>query len=492
MAYWSRKTRLRWDAVPLHASPGSIRPTGAILRPCLVPPMPDPELSSATGSMSTDAMRNAARDSVQGGDAMRARAMYERLLAADDSDVEALNYLAVVAAGHGDLQAALALLERASTAHPGGDATTWRNLGMCALAAGDAARAVTALDRAVTLEPSDAPGHLQRAHALERSGRAREAVAAYLRALGEARRIGQWTSDATTQPGLRGLVQHAVAQVRAGNRDLLAGLMAPLVERHGQHAMRRVARMAANYVGDTADRPADPRQRPTFLYFPGLPAAPYLERELFEWYEPLEEATAGIRREASALLADGARFEPFLGKSAPGAGSSYLAGSGDSRPRWDAHFFWRHGDRYDANCAKASFTAFQLDGLPLGRVPGHGPECLFSILGPGSEIQRHTGVTNTRVVTHLPLIIPRDCAIRVAGVVHEWKPGRCLSFDDTFEHEAWNRSDEIRVVLLFDTWNPHLDEAERDAVSQVVTAIGAFNARGWEPPAAIEPQPPAG
>lgn len=441
--------------------------------------------------MSVEAMRDAARESASDGVTMKARAMYEKLLAADASDVEALNYLAVVARAQGELLAALALLDRAATAHPS-DATTWRNLAMCALAAGDAPRAVTALDRAVALEPSHASGHLQRAHALERTGRQEEAVAAYLRALAEARRIGQWTSDDTTPPGLRGLVQHAVTQVRAGNRDLLAGLMAPLVERHGPHAMRRVARMVANYVGDAPDRPKDPRQRPTFLYFPGLPATPYLDRRLFDWYESLEDATAGIREEASALLADRARFEPFLGESAPGSGSSYLAGSGDARPRWDAHFFWRHGNRYEANCAKAPFSASQLDRLPLGRVPDHGPECLFSILGAGSEIQRHTGVTNTRVVTHLPLIVPRDCAIRVAGVVHEWKPGRCVSFDDTFEHEAWNRSDATRVVLLFDTWNPHLDEAERDAVSQAVTAIGAFNARAWEPPAAAGSQPPDG
>lgn len=443
----------------------------------------EPSTSRSTSNASAcEAMRATARESASQGDAAKARALYEQLLSTDADDAEALNYLAVLAGGRGDLKGARALLERAATAHPS-DATTWRNLGMCALADGDVSGAIGALDRAVTLEPSDAPGHLQRAHALERSGRARDAVAAYLRALAEARRIGHWTSDATTPPGLRGLVQHAVAQIRAGNRELLAGLMAPLVARHGPQAMQRVARMAAGYVGDARERPADSRQRPTFLYFPGLPDTPYLDRHLFDWYAQLEEATAGIRREATALLADGARFEPFLGESAPGAGTSYLAGSGDARPRWDAHFFWRHGTRYDANCAQAPYTARQLEDVPLGRVPGHGPECLFSILGPGSEIQRHTGVTNTRVVTHLPLIVPRDCALRVAGMVHAWTPGRCVSFDDTFEHEAWNRSDDTRVVLLFDTWNPHLDEAERDAVAQLVTAISTFNARAWDPPA---------
>ena len=116
----------------------------------------------------------------------------------------------------------------------------------------------------------------------------------------------------------------------------------------------------------------------------------------FKDYKKRQTATKMLAK----LLADGERFEAFLGEPSPGAGPSYLAGSGSQRPRWDAHFFWRHGRRYDANCSKAPFTAAQLERLPLGKVPGHGPECLFSILGPGSEIQRHTGVTNTRVVTH--------------------------------------------------------------------------------------------
>lgn len=455
--------------------------------PSPMPPMPDSR-SQSSDQTASEGLRVRARDFADGGGAAEAQSLYEQLLALHPDDVEALNYLAVAAGSRGDLRTACRLLGHAAVAHPA-DAATWRNLGMCALAAGDTAQAVTAFNKAVTLESSHAPSHLQRGHALERHGRPLEAAAAYLRALAEARRTGHWTSDATTPPGLRTLVQHAVAQVRTANRQLLNGLMRPLLERHGPQAMRRIANMAANYVGDLRARPRDPRQRPTFLYCPDLPETPYLDRGLFEWYESLEAAAAGICSEASDLLADGARFEPFLGESAPDTGASYLAGSGDSRPRWDAHFFWRHGSRYEANCAKAPYTAMQLDQLPLGRVPGHGPECLFSILGAGSEIQRHTGVTNTRVVTHLPLIVPPDCALRVAGETHQWEPGRCISFDDTFEHEAWNRSTETRVVLLFDTWNPHLDEAERDAVSQLVTAISDFNNRAWQPVAAADEHP---
>ena len=102
----------------------------------------------------------------------------------------------------------------------------------------------------------------------------------------------------------------------------------------------------------------------------------------------------------------------------------------------------------------------------------------FSLLTPGSHILPHHGVTNTRVVTHLALIVPEDCALVVAGEARAWQEGRCFSFDDTYEHEAWNRSGSLRVVLLMDAWNPYLSEAEREALTVLVGAIGDFNRAG--------------
>jgi aspartate beta-hydroxylase len=47
-------------------------------------------------------------------------------------------------------------------------------------------------------------------------------------------------------------------------------------------------------------------------------------------------------------------------------------------------------------------------------------------------------------------------------------------FDDTYEHEAWNRSQQTRVVMIFDVWHPLLTEVERLAVADLVAAIGDF------------------
>jgi aspartate beta-hydroxylase len=115
-----------------------------------------------------------------------------------------------------------------------------------------------------------------------------------------------------------------------------------------------------------------------------------------------------------------------------------------------------------------------LEALPLGRIREHGPEVLFSVFTAGTHLLPHRGVTNIRSVAHLPLIIPRDCALQVGGEIHEWKRGEVVVFDDTFEHEAWNRSDQVRVVLIFDVWNPHLTDVEREAMRELVAAIGDF------------------
>jgi aspartate beta-hydroxylase len=107
-------------------------------------------------------------------------------------------------------------------------------------------------------------------------------------------------------------------------------------------------------------------------------------------------------------------------------------------------------------------------------VAGHGPEVLFSVYTPGTHLLPHRGVTNTRLVAHLPLIVPQDCALNVGGELHPWREGRVVVFDDTYEHESWNRSGEVRVILIFDIWNPHLSAAERLAVARLVEAIGGF------------------
>jgi aspartyl/asparaginyl beta-hydroxylase (cupin superfamily) len=80
-----------------------------------------------------------------------------------------------------------------------------------------------------------------------------------------------------------------------------------------------------------------------------------------------------------------------------------------------------------------------------------------------------------RLVTHLPLIVPENCGFRVGNDTRQWVPGKAWVFDDTIEHEAWNDSDKLRVVLIFDIWHPHLTPPERAMVSGLAAAMNAYS-----------------
>jgi aspartyl/asparaginyl beta-hydroxylase (cupin superfamily) len=74
--------------------------------------------------------------------------------------------------------------------------------------------------------------------------------------------------------------------------------------------------------------------------------------------------------------------------------------------------------------------------------------------------------------------VPDQCGLRVGNEVRPWREGELLIFDDSIEHEAWNRSNEIRVVLLFDIWRPELSQDERTLLSAMLTSIDRFGPRG--------------
>jgi aspartyl/asparaginyl beta-hydroxylase (cupin superfamily) len=99
---------------------------------------------------------------------------------------------------------------------------------------------------------------------------------------------------------------------------------------------------------------------------------------------------------------------------------------------------------------------------------------MFSALAPHTQIPPHHGETNARIVVHLPLVVPEGCRYRVGFDECEWEVGKILAFDDTLEHEARNDSDQLRVVMIFDVWNPLLAAAERDLVKAMTLAARLY------------------
>ena len=115
-----------------------------------------------------------------------------------------------------------------------------------------------------------------------------------------------------------------------------------------------------------------------------------------------------------------------------------------------------------------------LDVVPQVEISHRAPAAFFSALKPRTTIPPHNGATNCRLTVHLPLIVPPDCAIRVGNHTRTWTPGQLLMFDDTIEHTAWNHSDQLRVVLIFDVWHPMLGDAERVLVREAIEGIMAY------------------
>jgi aspartate beta-hydroxylase len=389
---------------------------------------------------------------------------------------------ASVADGHGGMEPA-----GAQPAAPGADplaAGALHRLGETRMLAGDWAGAVESLRESLALAPRMFVARLRLGVALERLGQRHAAMHAYAGAINAAQAQGRWLGDATTAPGLRDAVKHAARYVAAGRRELLDAILEPLRQRYGRSELARVDRCLAIYLGEQPAPRPDPRQRPSFLYFPGLPSRTFYPQERFPAHARLEAAAGTIREELRAVLAHAQEdLVPFLGAPAEAAvAAGLLDAPGGQTAAWDAFFFHRHGVRHDASCLRCPRTSALLDSMPLVRIRDHAPETLYSVLRPGTHILPHRGVTNTRLVTHLPLRVPPDCALRVGGETHAWQEGRCVTFDDSFEHEAWNRSDRDRVVLILDSWNPDLSEVERLAVTDLVAAIGDCN-RASEVPA---------
>lgn len=385
-------------------------------------------------------------------------------------DIESMNVLALIALRRGHLAPAQQWLDTSIRVDPD-HALTRHYLGRVHDAAGNVDAAVAEHRAAISRAPQMFVARLHYAAALERAEQVEQAAIQYFRATQDAQAQGRWVSEETTAPALRPMVEHGVQVVRATRKATFATLLEPLRQQYGADSLKRVQQCLRIYFREEAAEYPDPRQRPTFLYFPGLPPAAYLDRSLFPWIEQLEAQTDAIREELLRLLpSEAGRERVFTNEAIEQVNLRGL----NAPPSWNGYYFYRHGIRREDNCSSCPATARSLELLPLSHVRDHGPEVLFSVFTAGTHLLPHRGVTNTRLVGHLPLIVPPDCALNVGGEIHEWREGRAVVFDDTYEHEAWNRSQRTRVVLIFDLWNPHLTEVERAAVAQLVPAMGDF------------------
>jgi aspartate beta-hydroxylase len=211
-------------------------------------------------------------------------------------------------------------------------------------------------------------------------------------------------------------------------------------------------------------------QAPRYYFFPGMPQRPFYGNDKFPWLAGLEQQTAAIRAELLELLkTQDQDFKPYVQGNPNRPQRDYQGLLNNTA--WSAFYLWKDGELQKENAARCPATMKAIESIPLVHTPARSPSVLFSLLKPQAHIPPHCGLVNTRLIGHLPLIVPGKCTFRVGNEEREWKEGKAWIFDDTFEHEARNHTDETRVILLFEVWQPALTWQERANVNALFRAI---------------------
>ena len=412
-------------------------------------------------SNSLSTLVDAARRAARAGRLDEAARVWEQVRATAPDHAEALFFFGQRALTQGDAAGAVQLLERAARNAPK-DALIPLALANAQRLRGDDRAEMAAFEAALKADPYCYPALLGKAVLLEKWGRTRAAA----RIFADALKITP--PDERLSTDLRALVQRARAAVgdnTAALDQFIEGKIGKLRERHREARLDRFDQSKDALTG----RNKIYTQQPVMLHFPRLPAIQFYDEADFPWLKDLEAGTDAVCEDLERVLNErSGDFRPYLNH--PDGVPLNETASLNRSPDWSAYFLWDDGARVDDHHVQCPKTSALLERMPLANVPGFAPAAFFSTLKPHARIPAHTGVTNTRLIVHLGLIVPGRCTFRVGSEEREWRRGRAWIFDDTIEHEARNDSDQLRAVLIFDIWNPHLSAAERDLVCALLAA----------------------
>ena len=357
-----------------------------------------------------------------------------------------------LAARRGDLAAAEQLLRQSASERPN-DETIWLKLAAIQKAAGKVRAAQSSVAQTLRLAPRHFGALLMRAQLLKIVGARDEAGEAFGRALANVpnrcppmlepvldmarREYGEWQQRQLQR--LRQLVTNSAALTSKFDLFIKAVLRLTEPERDG----------------------------PTHYCYPGLPEIEFYDETRFSWLSSLEAAVDDVQREFEDLLRSQAAVRAPYVQYAQDIPIDQWASLNNNRD-WTVLHLYDRGRPIEANCRQCPVTMALLETLPQPRIPGVGPNAMFSILAPHTRIPPHTGVSNTRLVCHLPLVVPQGCTFRVGETTRLWERGKAWVFDDTIDHEAYNPTDHMRAILIVDIWQPDLSVEEQAGIAAVI------------------------
>ncbi len=321
--------------------------------------------------------------------------------------------------------------------------------------------AIAAFDRAIVLDPQFLPAIFDKALTYESLGQEKQAARFFKQV------ILLMPNGVNPASELGQMALHAQKSI-SRDTELLEHFLVEKIGHGAFNPSQNKLKRFQEFADIALQRKAVYQSRPTSLYFPGLPNISIYENADFSWVPIVEAATESVKSEIIEVVRSGSDgVKPYVNM---GAGEVVAQWQElNQKLDWGAYFLWDRGKKIEAHCERCPQTSAMLDTLPLMQTPMRAPSAFFSMLKPRTHIPPHPGALNFRLTVHLPLIIPNGgCAIRVGNDLHYWQSGKVLIFDDTIEHEAWNPTDELRVVLIFDVWHPMLKPFERELVSQFI------------------------
>ena len=385
-------------------------------------------------------------------------------MATDQLDVAAR--AAIAAYQRGDFVAARGGFEQVAAAGRAAP-QLWLYLALACEKLGDNAAMDAALDQMLAGEPRNLYALTMKGAMLTRRGDDRAATSYYKLALNNA-------------PAGSSVPADLLERLRAAEAAVAAA-----ASRFRQHLETHLAAQAVDIGAQTSrfrealdilseEKPVF-LQQPTSFYFPGLPQHPFFDPADFAWVAAMEAAVPAIRADLEAVLREEDALEPYVkgDEGRPNRGHALL---GD--PRWSAYHLFEKGEPLADHAARCPATMAALAQVPMPQIAPRSPSAFFSVLRGHTHIPPHNGMLNTRLICHIPLIVPPHCRLRVGNETRTVEAGRAMIFDDSIEHEAWNDSDETRVVLILEIWRPELAEAERRALTALFEAVGSYGAIG--------------
>ena len=346
------------------------------------------------------------------------------------------------------------------------DTTVWGVIALASRNIGDYEAAHDAADRAIGRDANNARAYIVKGDAFFAQNNPRAAAAFYQRALA----INPLHPEMVQEIRVEFLrAQSRLQELQTAFSEHMTREVQPLLD-DTDHCTPRMQAAVDLLLGKRRLYYPEPRH----IMVPDLPIHEFYPRDHFPWLEELESKTSVIIEELNALISHGTSFDPYLTKSneRPVFDTHGMAGNDD----WGAFYLWKNGEAIPENQALCPETTKAMSALPLVFSGERCPNILFSRLKPGATIPPHNGMINSRLIGHLPLIIPDDCGFRVGNQTRPWVLGEAFLFDDTIEHEAWNHSAEDRFVLIFEVWKPELNEAEQALISRMLTAVDSYGA----------------